>query len=257
MNRLEQSKLTSRGFLQASFSSAALFKLAPLQTACGEQGEPKKLSFLNWQDYIAADTLEGFTKIRDDEVSYQTYASNDELAFLLTRGAGARRGGRQGSSYDLIVPSNNTLESFKIAGLLQALKTNKITGLENLRPDVLNTAFDPGNAYSVPSATGTTGIGYDSGVIKTPPDWSVFANPAYKGETTILKEAREALALALISIDRSPNAREQASIDRATEVLIQLKSNLQAFNSKTYFPDLAAGKLVSCQAFSSDLLIAQ
>ncbi len=90
--------LTRRGFLQASFSSAALFGLAPLLTACGEQGEPKEFSFLNWQDYIAADTLDGFTKISGNEVSYQTYASNDELAFLLNRGSGARRGGRQGPS---------------------------------------------------------------------------------------------------------------------------------------------------------------
>lgn len=153
------------------------------------------------------------------------------------------------------MPSNNTLESFKIAGLLQALKPDKITCLENLRPDVLNSAFDPGNVYSVPWATGTTGIGYDSDVIKTPPDWSVFASPAYKGQLTILNEARETLALILI--DRSPNAREQADLDRAAEVLIQLKSNLQAFNSKTYLRELAAGKLVACQAFSSDLLIAQ
>jgi putrescine transport system substrate-binding protein len=254
---LENSRFSRRGFLKASLSSGALFGLAPLLNACGEQGEPKKLSFLNWQDYIAADTLDGFTKASGNEVSYQTYASNDELAFLLNRGSGARRGGRQGSSYDLIVPSNNALETFKNAGLLQALKPDKITGLENLRPDVLNAAFDPGNVYSIPWATGTTGIGYDSDVIKTPPDWSVFANPTYKGRMTILNEAREALAMALISIDRSPNAREQADIDKATEVLIQLKANLQSFDSKTYLRDLAAGKLVACQAFSSDLLIAQ
>jgi spermidine/putrescine-binding protein len=253
----EKSTVSRRGFLKASLSSAALFGLAPLLNACGEQGEPKKLSFLNWQDYIAADTLDGFTKASGIEISYQTYASNDELSFLLTRGAGARRGGRQGSSYDLIVPSNNALETFKNAGLLQALKRDQITGLENLRPDVLNAAFDPGNVYSVPWATGTTGIGYDSAVIKTPPDWSVFANPAYKGRMTILNEAREALAMALISIDRSPNAREQTDLDRATEVLIQLKANLRSFDSKTYLRDLAAGKLVACQAFSSDLLIAQ
>jgi putrescine transport system substrate-binding protein len=254
---LENSTLSRRGFLKASLSSAALFGLVPLLNACGEQGEPKKLSFLNWQDYIAADTLDGFTKASGNEVSYQTYASNDELAFLLTRGSGARRGGRQGSSYDLIVPSNNALETFKNAGLLQALKRDQITGFENLRPDVLSAAFDTGNVYSVPWATGTTGIGYDSDVIKTPPDWSVFANPAYKGRMTILNEAREALAMALISIDRSPNALEQADIDIATEVLIQLKSNLRSFDSKTYLRDLAAGKLVACQAFSSDLLIAQ
>ena len=255
--KLEQSTLTRRGFLKASLSSAALFGLAPLLNACGEQGEPKKLSFLNWQDYIAADTLDGFTKMTGNEVSYQTYASNDELTFLLNRGSGARRGGRQGSSYDLIVPSNNALEAFKNAGLLQALKRDQITGLENLRPDVVNASFDPGNVYSVPWATGTTGIGYDSKVFKTAPDWSVFADPAHKGRMTILNEAREALALVLISIDRSPNAREQADIDKATEVLIQLKSNLRSFDSKTYLRDLAAGKLVACQAFSSDLLIAQ
>jgi putrescine transport system substrate-binding protein len=254
---LTQSILSRRGFLKAGISSAALFGLAPLLNSCGEQGEPKKLSFLNWQDYIAADTLDGFTKTSGNEVSYQTYASNDELAFLLNRGSGARRGGRQGSSYDLIVPSNNALETFKNAGLLQALKADKITGLENLRPDVLSAAFDPGNVYSIPWATGTTGIGYDSDVIKTPPDWSVFANPAYKGRMTVLNEAREALAMALISIDRSPNAREQSDLDRATEVLIQLKANLRSFDSKTYLRDLAAGKLVACQAFSSDLLIAQ
>jgi spermidine/putrescine-binding protein len=254
---LEQSTLSRRGFLKASLSSAALFGLAPLLNACGEQGEPKKLSFLNWQDYIAADTLDGFTKASGNEVSYQTYASNDELSFLLNRGSGARRGGRQGSSYDLIVPSNNALETFKNAGLLQALKRDQISGLENLRPDVIDPSFDPGNAYSIPWATGTTGIGYDSEIFKTPPDWSVFANPSHKGRLTILNEAREALAMALISIDRSPNAREQADIDKATEVLIQLKANLRSFDSKTYLRDLAAGKLVACQAFSSDLLIAQ
>jgi spermidine/putrescine-binding protein len=255
MNNILPSRFSRRNFLKAALTATASGTLVNFLASC-DRSEPLKLSFLNWQDYIGDTTLRDFEAETGIDVSYQTYPSNDQLEWLLNQGASVRRGGRRGESYDLCVPSNDVIPKFYRAGLLQDLDLTQITGLENLRADVLNLPFDPENKFTVPWATGTTGIAYDSSIFAVPPDWTVFLDPQYEGKMTMLDDSHDALAMALLSLERDPNSTDESDVNTAADQLIAMNQNA-AFNSETYLRELAAGNLVVAQAFSSDFVIAK
>jgi hypothetical protein len=134
-------------------------------------GITDSLYFLNWQDYIDPATLTQFETREDITVAYQTYVSNDELEKLLVLASQARRRGREAKTYDLCVPSDNFVRKFIQHDMLQQLDQAALTNIGNLRPEFRNEGFDPGNRFTIPWATGSTGIGYDTTVFTQPPDW--------------------------------------------------------------------------------------
>jgi spermidine/putrescine-binding protein len=244
-----------RNFLKGAITAGVSGSLISFLASC-ETGEPNKLSFLNWQDYIGDSTLRDFEAATGNDVTYQTYPSNDRLEWLLNQASSTRRGGRRGSSYDLAVPSDSVIPTFRRAGLVQELDLTKITGTENLRDDVRGLAFDPQNTFTIPWATGTTGIAYDSTVFTSPPDWSIFLDARYAGKMSLLDDSRDALAMALISLGKDPNSIVEADVSAAAEQLIAMNKHAR-FDSETYLRELAAGNLSVAQAFSSDFVIAK
>jgi len=248
-----------RRFLQGAGALGAALVAAPLLQACSDEAleHANVLTFLNWQDYIDPSILTEFEAQEHMTVTYQTYSSNDELARLLALANSARRRGRMEHTYDLIVPSDNFVRLFRSENLLAALDRSKLTNLNNLDPAYRAEAFDPGNRYTVPWATGTTGIGYDTTVFSSPPDWNVFADTTYRGKMTVLDEERDAFLAALLSLGESQNSTNPATIDAAANRLIEWKKVISGFDSKTYLDDLANGKLVAAEAYSSDLVEAR
>jgi putrescine transport system substrate-binding protein len=169
----------------------------------------------------------------------------------------ARRRGRASHTFDLIVPSDNFVRQFREQGLLQPIDTSKLTNIGNLAPAFRNEGFDPGNRYTIPWATGTTGIGYDTSVFSTPPDYSVFLDPKHKGKMTMLDETRDAYGASLFSLGKDPNTTSQADIDAATNQLIKMKTVIKGFDSTDYIQGLASGELVAAHAYNGDLLQAK
>ena len=255
---LGSARFDRRRFLQG----AAAVGLAPLAArylaACGDPGD-KRLAFLNWQDYIDPTILDDFTKRTGITVSYSTYASNDELEDRLTLAGVARKGGRKATTVDLVVPSDNLFRRLHDDDRLQELDRDVVTAalLGNLRADLVAAEPDPGNRYSVPWATGTTGIGYDTTVFDEPPTWDVFLDQAHAGKTTLLDERREAFAAALFSLGEDPNATSAATIDAAADRLAEMAKVIDAFDSATYLDRFRAGELVAVQGYNTDILQAR
>jgi spermidine/putrescine transport system substrate-binding protein len=249
---------TRRALLRAALGTAAFGAAVPALTGCSSSDEPRQLSFLNWIDYIGPTTLADFTKATGVKTTYQTYESNDELLRLLLQASRARRGGRAGSTYDLAVPSDSIIPKLRRGGLITALDKAKITGLDNLRPDLLKRSYDPDNAYSIPWATGTTGIGYDTTVFSSPPDWTVFLDPKFKNRTTLLNESRDAIAAALFALGKDANTTSSADLDAAASWLLDAKKVIKGFNASTsYWRDLVDGKVAAVHGFSSDIRLAR
>ncbi len=115
---------------------------------------------------------------------------------------------------------------------------------------------DPGNRYSVPWATGTTGIGYDTTVFSEPPTWDVFLDATHKGKMSLLKERREAFAAALFSLGKDPNTTSPADISAAQARLTEFTANA-ALDSAGYLDGLATGSLVAAHGYSTDVLQAR
>ncbi len=224
-------------------------------SGCATTAADTRVSFLNWQDYIDPEILTRFTDKTDLEVGYETYESNDELERRLTAASVTRKGGRKTTSFDLIVPSDHLFSRLRGGNALQKLDSAIVTGalLGGLDPRLRDQATDPGNDYSIPWATGTTGIGYDTTVFPEPPTWEVFADATYAGKMSLLNETREAFAAALFTLGEDPNTTDPTVIDEAERTLGAWLDNAE-LNAATYLEDLAEGRLVVAQGFNTDVL---
>ncbi len=222
---------------------------------CASTASDKRVSFLNWQDYVDPKLLSAFTRESGLDVGYETYESNDELRDRLLAAGVTRKGGRKTTTFDLIVPSDNLFASLLADDQLQKFDTSIVTEalLGNLAPAYRKLAVDPGNQYAVPWATGTTGIGYDTTVFAEPPTWEAFLDDANAGKMSLLDEQREAFAAALFSLGEDINTTDPTVLAAAEARLAEFRANA-SFNSSTYLDDLADGKLVLAQGFNTDVL---
>ncbi|MEZ5094756.1 MAG: spermidine/putrescine ABC transporter substrate-binding protein [Nocardioides sp.] len=250
--------LTRRGVLRWGAGLGVAVTVESALAGCATTAADTRISFLNWQDYVDPEILTRFTEETGLQVGYETYESNDELERRLTAASVTRKGGRKASSFDLIVPSDNVMSRLRGGNALQRLDSGIVTAalLDNLDPRFRDLPVDPGNAYSIPWAYGTTGIGYDRTVFSEPPTWEVFADEQYSGRVSLLKETREAFAAALLSLGEDPNTTDAAVIGRA-ETVLETWLQQAELNAATYLDDLAEGRLVAAQGFNTDVLQAQ
>lgn len=240
--------ITRRNFLRLS----ALMTVGSLMTACGSKQEDARLSFLNWQDYIGTDTISDFEKSSGVKVTYQNYASNDQLIWMLGQASSQRI---TVAGYDLCVPSEHAMLALRRIGLIRDFNHDAIHGIENLTPALQKRASDPTNAFSVPWALGTTGIAWDSRVITEPPDWDVFLDPKLAGKMSLLDESVDGIMIGLLASQLKPDASDDASLQTAVATLKKMRQQA-ILNSSTYVRDLVSGKLSVAMAYSSDFVIA-
>src|SRR6266567_2833551 len=106
-----------------------------------------ELHLYNWNVYLPPETVRRFEEFCKCTVVQTYYSDNEELLAKLAAGA---------KGYDLYVPTSNAVQALTKGGRLQPIDKAKIPNLKNIDPRYLDTAFDPGNKYSVPYAMSTT-----------------------------------------------------------------------------------------------------
>ncbi|QFZ22720.1 polyamine ABC transporter substrate-binding protein [Saccharothrix syringae] len=209
--------------------------------ATNAQAEPK-LNFYNWTDYIAPDTLSGFTEASGVEVTYDNFSTNDEMEAKIASGA---------AGYDLVVPSDNFLRRFLRSGLLSPLDHDLLPNLKNLGKRFTEADYDPGNQYSVPWAWGTTGLAYSTSQLGEVTGFSAYDLAAARGRATILDEARDGLAVGLLVLGHDPNTSDEKQLAEAVTALLELKKKLGQITSDVIEP-LTSGQVPLAQAYSGD-----
>lgn len=187
-----------------------------------KQGSQQKmLHVYNYGSYIDPDLLTKFTKQTGYQVSYETYDSNESMMVKLKQG---------GSNYDLVFPSEPYVAKLAQENLLAPLDHQKIRGLENLDPMLLNHAFDPNNRYSLPYFWGTTGIMYNAKVFsKDEVDtWAKLWAPKMKDQVMLIDAPRESIGMGLQALGYSENDHDLAHIQAARQKLAALAPNVKA-----------------------------
>ncbi len=210
------------------------------------------LHLYNWNNYISDQTVARFEQQCHCRVLQDFYSDNEEMLAKLAAGA---------SGYDLLVPTGNAVESLIRQQALRPLDKSLLPNLHNIDPAYLNSAFDPGNRYSVPYAYTLTLIGYNSEKIKAlglPVDsWAVIFEPRYlalvKGRVTVLDSQRELMAAALKYLGYSANDVDEGHWIRARELIIRAKPYWAAFNASSYIKELAVGDIWLVHGYSNDI----
>ncbi|NWG15685.1 MAG: spermidine/putrescine ABC transporter substrate-binding protein [Chloroflexi bacterium] len=184
--------------------------------------ENKTLNFLNWATYIAENTVPDFEAACGVKVTADFYGSNEELLARM-------RAGNPG--FDLIVPTGYTVAEMIAEGLLEPLDKTHIPNMANISPDLLDTAFDPGNVYSLPYQWGTVGIGYNVKSVAAVlgedveiTSWNqLFDYPVAR--VGWLDDQRVMLGIGLLMLGYDPNSVNPDEIREATDYLVEKGRN--------------------------------
>ena len=193
---------------------------APLHAA------PKKKAGLHlfcWSEYVPQEVIDGFTKETGVKVSVENYASNEEMLAKLLAG---------GSSYDLIQPSEYTIEALIKAGKLEELNLANIPNIKNLDPKFTNLPHDPDNKYSVPWMAGSVGIVVNTAKVKTPvKGYNDLFDGTHKHRIVILNDSREIVSWALSSLDIPVNEITPENLEKIKPVLKQWLPQVKVYDS--------------------------
>ncbi len=210
------------------------------------------LHLYNWNNYISDTTIARFEQQCGCRVEQDYYSDNEEMLAKLAAGA---------TGYDLIVPTGNAVEALIRQSALRPLDKRLLPNLKNIDPAYLNTAFDPGNKYSVPYAYTITLIGYNDVKIRElglPVDsWAVLFEPRYleklKGRVTVLDSQRELLAAALKYLGYGANDTDEAHWKQARDLILRAKPYWAAFNASSYIKELTVGNIWLVHGYSNDI----
>lgn len=184
----------------------------------------ERLNIFNWSEYMPDSILRDFEAEYDVDVVYDTYGSNEEmLAKLMAGGLG---------QYDLVVPSDYMVAVMIEEGLAEEIDLTQIPNLTHIDPKYLDTPYDPGNRFSLPYMWGTTGIAYNTRLIKSPiTSWNDLWDPAYNRRLLLLDDSREVIGMALQSLGYSINETDSARLKEAQRRLSELAPRVVAYDN--------------------------
>ena len=214
--------------------------------------EDRLLNIYNWSDYIDDKTIPTFQAQANVRVNYDVYSSNEDLLAKMRAGP---------TDYDIIVPTNWFIPTYRRLDLIQPLRQDLIPNLTNLDKEFVDTDYDPGNRYTIPWQWGTTGIGYDrrrvpGGAVDS---WAAVFNPASvdAGRISLLREVTDLIGSVLIYLGRSPNSTRDQDLRDVVKLVGSLKGKLKGFSSDTYIDELGAGETWVAQGWSGDVFMAR
>jgi len=199
--------------------------------APGGQGAPgdlpdeeKVLNLFIWTEYMPQDILSDFEAEYGVRVVMDTYSSNEELLAKLQAGGAGQ--------YDVIVPSDYTIEVMIRQDLLQPLDHDRLPNLRYLAEEQRGLNYDPGNEYSVPYMWGTVGIAYNKAYVDpAPTSWADVWRPEYAGRIVLVDDSRVVPGMALQLLGYSMNDTDPAHLEEARQKLIELAPRIKAYDS--------------------------
>ena len=204
---------------------------AMLLAGCGKKDDT--LNLFVWTEYVPQAVLDKFTQETGIKVAMETYSSNEEMTQKLFAGGG---------NYDLIQPSEYTVEALIKDDYLQPLDHTKIPNLKNLAPEFRELPFDPGNKYSVPWLSGFVGITYNAETIPGPVvGYSDVFTANNAGRIVTLDDSRELVSWAMAASGLPVNDVTDENLEKIKPLLRDWMSKIKVFDSDSPKTSLSNG----------------
>lgn len=232
----------SRALAPTALAAATALTLA----GCGGSGDAgsgggNTLHVYAWAGEIPDSVIKGFEQETGVKVTMDTFDSNETMTAKLSSGAAA---------YDVVEPSQYSVQQLIGQQLIRPLDHSKITGLDNLAAKFRNPSYDPGNKYSIPWIWGTTGLAYNDKCVKDVTSWKTLFDPQLKGKVYMLDNMLAAYIAGLQVSGFRATSKDKAQIEQATEALRRQKPILAGYNSTNYPQLLSTGQACAAQAWS-------
>ena len=183
-------------------------------TGCG--GKKEKLKLFLPGEYLGENVIADFEKEYNCKVIVENFDSNEAMYTKL----------QAGDKYDVLIPSDYTIERLLKEEYLQKLDKEAITNIGNLADQVKNLSFDPDNEYSIPYFWGTVGIVYNKKNVPLSDleeeGFAIFKDAKYKDRVYMYDSARDGFMIALKALGYSCNTEDEAQIEEAFNWLIEM-----------------------------------
>jgi len=212
------------------------------------------LEIYNWSEYDDPSTYTKFKKLPAEVAAGMTihetyYSSNDELLAKLHAG---------GTSYDIIVPSQNAVAQLIEEKRLMRLDKALLPNLKNLDPSFLKPSYDPTGDYHVIKDFGITMFYFNNKIVtdelKTMHDfYMALPKTVSKGRTNLLDGAEEVVPLALMAIGLDPNTTSQSDFNQVKSFLMSIRKGVTTIDASGYINDAIAGKIILGQGWNGDV----
>lgn len=195
--------------------------IAAFLPGCSEKKE--SLNLFCWSEYVPQEVIDGFTKETGIKVNVENYASNEEMLAKLLAG---------GSKYDLIQPSEYTIEALTKIGKLEELNRANIPNSANLDPKYIKLLHDPEGKFTVPWMVGSVGIVVNTAKVTEPVKGykDVFSGK-YAKRIVVLNDARESVSWALASLGLPINDITPENLEKVKPVLAGWLPQVKVYDS--------------------------
>lgn len=178
------------------------------------------LKLYNWGEYMGEDVISNFEKEFGVKVITEYFDSNETMYTKL----------QAGDAYDVLVPSDYTIERMIKQDMLLPLDHSLIPNLDNLAEGVKGLPYDPENKYSVPYFWGSVGIVYNADTIDPAvvekEGYNILLDTKYKGKIYIYDSERDSFMMAFKALGYSMNTENEQEIQEAYEWLLKLNETM-------------------------------
>ena len=210
------------------------------------------LHVFSWGVYIDENLIREFESKHNVRVIYDEFASNEEMYTRLL----------SGEQYDVLVPSDYTIERLKQENLLQRLDLSKIPNRVNLIPELVGLPHDSQGQYSMPYFWGNVGLVYNKNNVSISDlenqGWEILRNTKYAGEVYFYNSERDAFMIALKALGYSVNTTNEEEIRDAYEWLLQMDATMDAvYVTDEIIDSMIAGNKDIAVMYSGDAVYVQ
>jgi spermidine/putrescine transport system substrate-binding protein len=197
-------------------------------------------------------TLAEFEEQTGLQVDYLEDINSNESFFAKVRPdlANGDSGGR-----DIIIATDWMAKRYADLGYVQELDKEGIPNVEeNLLPSLEDPAFDPDRAYTVPWASGMTGLIVNTDEADEITSVNDLFDPKYKGKVTVLAELRDTIPLFLKADGIDPaDATKEEWLETIQKVQDAVDSGqFRDVTGNDYIVDLPRGDSVASIGWSGD-----
>jgi spermidine/putrescine transport system substrate-binding protein len=218
-------------------------------TPADGQVEDGDLLLANWVDYSDPANYKAYTKEYGPKIKVSGYGANDEILAKLRAG---------GSKYDVIAPTGYAVKTMADLGLIMPLTPELIPNMKNISPAFTKTDYDPGNKYSVPKDYGITSFYWLTDKVSEQPKtiaecFDLLKSPQFKDmRVNFLEGGTQVMAIALAALGYSINTEDQGEIDKAKQLLVDVKPNVDTVNS-TFIERASRGEIDFGMGWNGDI----
>ncbi|WP_181958010.1 ABC transporter substrate-binding protein [Nonomuraea mesophila] len=216
-----------------------------------------KVVFANWPEYMPGDKgpLERFKK--DTGIAYEYKEVIQENADFFGKADPVLRAG-QSLGYDIVVMTNGVqLQHMLQLGYAVPLDHTRLPNFQaNAGQKFKERSYDPGNKYTIPYASGVTGIAYNTDHVKEKiTSIEALFDPRYKGRIGMMNDAQEIGNFGMFAVGVDPEKSTEADWKKAGEKLkAQRDAGLvRKYYDQGYIDAVAKGDVWVTMAWSGDV----